>query len=520
MKHAQHLPRSVPSALLALALCAPGPVAAAQVSFREVGAERGLLPFTMAEGLSGGAAAADFDRDGDVDLFAPTAEGLPNQLYVNLGDGTFVEAAASFGLDGLGNDRAGLWFDREGDGDLDLLVAGDCFADAPCAGGSSLRLFEQVGGVFVDVTAGSGLEGDLNIEEDTHVGGLAAGDLDGDGFLDLWVTYWEGLAYLFLNDGTGRFVDATAAAGLYEQKSYWQGVLHDFDRDGRLDLFQAVDFSPNQLWLNRLDTTGDFVDVAASAGVDTAFNEMGVALGDYDNDGDFDLYVTNILSALEHNVLFRNRSVFGPGLPGGAQLAFDEVAKAKGVFIGYCGWGTTFLDADHDGDLDLVATNGGQSVGCIFDRSLYFENQGGPDPVFVERGTQVGYSDFRQGHGLMAADLDRDGDLDLLQVCSDGALLLYENELPAPGGWLVVQPRAQGPNALGIGARVRVRVGDRTLSRVITAGTSLMSQEPAEAHFGFPQAGPVDVLVEWPDGHVTERPGVDSNRVLLVRREP
>ena len=166
----------------------------------EVGASRGIGPYLSPPGLAAGLAAADFDRDGDVDRFVPNGLGAPDQLYVNDGAGHFTEEAAVRGLGLDGNHRAALWFDADGDRDLDLATLGDCFTSVPCTGAPSVRLHQQLpGGVFREVTLGCGLDLDLSTEPDSHGGGMAAGDVDGDGDLDLYVTMWEGLTYLFIS---------------------------------------------------------------------------------------------------------------------------------------------------------------------------------------------------------------------------------------------------------------------------------------------------------------------------------
>ncbi|MEM8711424.1 MAG: VCBS repeat-containing protein, partial [Planctomycetota bacterium] len=311
------------------------PLASGQSLLVEVGAPRGIEPFTRAPGLSAGLAAEDFDGDGDVDLFVPNGLGAVDQLYVNDGSGRFTESAASLGLAHRGNHRAGLWFDADGDGDLDLATVGDCYESVPCTGESSVRLHRQrADGTFEEMTGAAGLTGDLNLRPDTHVGGIAAGDVDGDGDLDLLVVFWEGFAHLFMNDGTGRFTDESGPRGLRLEQNHWQPVMFDFSGDGHLDIFQAVDFTANRFWVNQGDAT--FLDEAPALGMDNAFNEMGVHLGDPDRDGDLDLYVTNIFTPFGRRNLFYAR---GP-----APMQFTEMSAALGIDDSGCGWGTSFAD--------------------------------------------------------------------------------------------------------------------------------------------------------------------------------
>ncbi|MEM6672263.1 MAG: CRTAC1 family protein [Planctomycetota bacterium] len=470
--------------------------------FVEVGALRGLEPYVLGGGMASGLAAQDFDDDGDVDLFVPNGLGATDQLYVNDGSGQFVESAAALGLAIDGNHRGALWFDADGDSDLDLLVAGDCFEDVPCGTGSTLRLHEQLAdGTFREVTLAAGLGRNLSFRSDAHVGGLSAGDIDGDGDLDLLVAMWEGLAHLYVNDGTGRFVDRGRDAGLQVFRDHWQPVMFDFDADGRLDVFQAVDFGANMLWMNQGD--GTFVDAAPSAGVDTAFNEMGVSLADFDRDGDLDLYVTNIFTPTgRHNVLFARR---------GTELRFDEVSGQFGVRDSGCGWGNSFFDADLDGWMDLVASNS-----CAFGSTRFFYSRVGEGGGFEDVTVRVGLDGF-DGTGTVTFDMDGDGDRDIAQVGAAG-IRLFENRL-APGTdrhFLVVRPRLQGGRARAISASVTVFDGVHHTTRAILAGSSTLSQEPAEAHFGLDDVTSVDVSVRWPDGSVTTLVDVAADQVLDV----
>ncbi len=302
--------------LLVWMLLAPAWSADAQFVLEEVGVSRGFQPYVMEIGMGGGAAAADFDDDGDVDLFVPNAGGVADQLYRNLGNGTFAEIAGDVGLASVDRGRVALWLDVDGDRRLDLLVAGDCWPDDDaCVDVPTLRLYRQTAGVaspqrgasgiasprrgangiqFADVTTDAGLDSDLVTGADQHRGGLAAGDVDNDGDLDLLIGLWEGEARLLLNDGDGAagvfsFTEISVASGIGGQESFhWQPMMHDFNGDHRLDVYSAIDFLPNRLWINqgaslRLPPSGgtsrgtvSFVDQASAAGADNSWNDMGI----------------------------------------------------------------------------------------------------------------------------------------------------------------------------------------------------------------------------------------------------
>jgi len=297
---------------------------------------------------------------------------------------------------------------------------------------------------------------------------------------------------------------------------HWQSLIHDFDDDGDQDLFWAIDFTHNRLWINQGRAV--LVDRAPQAGLDLAWNDMGAALGDIDNYGDMDIAVTEIEddNLDRHGVLFRNDSTEGT-------LAFTEIGQEAGVAnIGW-GWGVTFADFDLDGRLDLAVTNGMvNSPPYDKDQSRLFWNRGpGAQPMFQNVSDAVGFNDTFIASGLVAFDMDRDGDLDLVQATRTGGLRLLENRRfsqSATRHWITIQPRMDAPNHLAIGAVVSVSAGGITQTRVVTAGTSILSQEPAEAHFGLGRFGTVDeIRVRWPDGTESVYKGVAGDRVVEVR---
>ncbi|MGK7294243.1 MAG: CRTAC1 family protein [Candidatus Wenzhouxiangella sp. M2_3B_020] len=533
----------LPVFALALALIAgaPGSADADTPSF-EFDA-RTVATYLPSPGMGTGVAAADYDADGDPDIFLPTGGGVPNRLYRNRGDGTFDEIAAAVGLDDTRQARTALWVDYDGDGDLDLFVGRDCHATdfdgisatlqaaAGSCGAPVLSLYEQRPGGFVDVTESVGLFATAgSLPNLYHAGGLSAGDISGDGLPDIYFARWQAVPELYVSDTLtidgGEAPGYSLGSGLTSigdyQAGHWQGLFHDFDRDGLLDLFVNVDFTANQLWLNRADFS--LVDDAGAAGIDSAWNEMGLTAGDYDNDGDIDLYITNIYAwngQGSHNLLFRNDSVTGAPL-------FTERAEVEGIADTAWGWGTTWLDADNDGDLDLAATNGYCEIPIPDeerycdpvherDRSRFFEQT---ETGFVEVGELVGFADTLIGAGLVAADFDGDGRQDLLQAAIDPdsvpwedsnvqprteRLTLYFNRPVGGGGqgrhaWVRPVWEASGAPALGAVVRLVLDNGE-ILTRLVQAGESWMGQAPSAEHFGIPEGASVlRMEIRWPAG--------------------
>lgn len=510
----------------------------------DVSLDRGIGPYRWAEAdlsqqrgtrWGGGVVAADFDDDGDTDIFVPTDRGLADQLYRNLGGGRFEEIAEQAGLASLAANRVALWFDYDGDRDLDLIVGND-ESDAVTLRPlreSAYTLYRQYEGAkFEDVTVEAGLSIPLGMPGPVFEGpanfpssrtGIVAGDVNNDGYLDVFAPTWASKNHFFLNNGDGTFSDISESSGVgLECETVHQGLFLDFDRDGWLDLLVSEDFEPNKLWINQGDLT--FREVAGSAGLATEVNDMGITVGDPDNDGDLDIYITGIYSGRifpdreTHSVLFRNDSDFASG-----QILFKEISEELRVDDTGWGWGTTFTDGDNDGWQDIAATNG-YNVLAFRDRSAFFWNDGGAELSFSRVSDAVNFHDDFWGSALVTFDFDGDGDLDLLQSTWNDQLRLLENrprEGQKHGNYLVVKPRMDGANHRSIGAVVSVKVNGLSLTRLIHAGTSYLSQEPAEAFFGIGLAGFVDsVTVRWPDGSAITLEEVEANQVLEVRSVP
>ena len=372
----------------------------------DVSEDAGIVGYTMQPGKGGSIVAADYDDDGDIDLFVPTAGGTPNQLYRNEG-AVFVEVAEQTGLASLAPSRTALWLDYDGDHRLDLIVASDCyFMPEACDNEFFVHLYKQIEDAkFVDATTEAVITTDFVVDRLQHRGGISAGDINNDGFLGIVFAMWNGQYHLLLNTGEGTFTGIGVSSRMVgEDMNYYQHLLHGFDGDGYLDIVSVNDGDADRLWLNQGNNT--FRDVAEESNTATAWNEMGIALGDFDNDGDFGIYRTNIIGITRWNVLHENESV-------GSTLLFEENARSNGVvFPEQWGWGCTFLDADNDGLLDLVVTNGFSGRDYFDDQSVFYCNTG---TRFRLVSGAVGFNDALWGSSLIALDFDRDGHLDLAQ---------------------------------------------------------------------------------------------------------
>jgi len=333
---------------------------------------------------------------------------------------------------------------------------------------------------------------------------------------------------LYHNNGDGTFADLSEVAGLAKTFSKGLGVVSaDFNADLHADIYVANDGEPNQLWINQQD--GTFRDEALLLGA--AVNElghaeagMGIALGDVDNDGDFDLFVSHL--GTESNTLYRNAGEYG---------FHDDTASAGlgAASIPYTGFGTGFMDYDHDGDLDLVVVNGRVIRGtpllnnepakhwdAYSEPNLLFENNG--------RGGFIKVSDERSGwhridnsRGLVFGDVDNDGDIDLLVTNDGGRARLFSNDLKKSGHWLVIDAIDPKLRRTAIGAIITVVAGGKKQQRLVTRGYSYLSSNDPRVHFGLGSSDNVEeIIVQWPDGSEEIFEGVKADQAITLTRSP
>jgi len=486
--------------------------------------------------MSPGFGLGDLNGDGLVDLFIPNSGAAdpksrqPNGLFINRGGMRFERIPDAGGAD------SGEWgmgcalVDYDGDGDLDIYVT---------ALGPN-RLYRNDGNARFEEVAES-----VGVADARWSAGASFADYDGDGDLDLYVTNYvefdeahipasgvvrydrsEPPAFspyvfpaasdaLLRNDG-GSFVDVTDEVRINDDGGKGMaGLFADLNEDRRPDLLVINDVSFNAFFRN-VDGRS-FADDGALSGLADPRSGMGIALGDYDNDGAFDIFSTHWQD--ESNVLYRNLSA---GDQPGATPLFDDVTIDAGLAapsMGVTGWGASWADFDLDGDLDLLVVNGytspaaGDATQCIGQPTLLFVNSGGK---FVEEAAVLGLSGMAKwaARGAAAADLDDDGDQDIVIATNNGPLRVFENRLNG-GSWLKVRPEG----GVTVGTVVRVRTGGVTQQRMIRSGSSYRCSEPPEAHFGLGSAAQVDLVeIQWPDGSVKRLETVRAGQTLVVSK--
>ncbi|MGH9448971.1 MAG: CRTAC1 family protein [Terriglobia bacterium] len=443
-------------------------------TFTEVTRESGLIN----DGWGMGVAAADYDNDGHPDVFITNFG--KNRLFHNNGNGTFTDATHDAGLDG-GNWSTGCaWGDYDGDGRLDLYVAR--YVDfhrsqIPRPGTNGYCLYRGVP--------------------------VACGPRGLPGLSD----------FLYQNEGGGKFREVSREAGIRgTDDAYGLSVVWcDFDNDGWPDIYVANDSTPNFLFHNNGD--GTFTEIGMPSGCAVSGDgrpqsSMGIAVGDYDNDGWMDLLVTNF--AEDYNTLYRN-----------VRGQFDDVTYQAGLgMVSYSqlSWGTGFIDFDQDGWLDLFVANGhiypqaDQAGNHYLQNNQLFRNlRNGRFALLPE--AESGFTRALSSRGAAWGDLNNDGAVEILVNNIDQSPFYYA---PArrTANWIRVKLLGSRANCDAIGARLRVTAGGLTQTSEVRSGESYISTCDLRLHFGLGQATQVDRLeIQWPRG------SVEVHKRLAVNQE-
>jgi len=476
----------------------------------------------MVAQFAGGAASGDIDNDGDIDVLVTRGDTGPNLLYVNQGGTRFEEQAAAAGLAFTigaatnGRHSGPTFADLDGDGDLDLLMGG--------LEGGPTKLFVNDGtGKFSDATAGSGFD----LAQSDQTISIALGDYDADGDLDVLMAHWGTLRTppyagesetLWRNDSVGgafQFTPVGASSGVSALMAFDQtrGVLGnnydysfapsfvDIDGDRDLDILMVSDFRGSKVMLN--DGDGTFSGVSF---IPDDENGMGAAIGDFDNDGDFDWFV----SSINGNRLFENL--------GGGNFSRNS---ASGVEPGGWGWGSCFADFNADGWLDIYQTNGWEAgkdpsaSNYVNDTTRLWMSAG--DGTFADKAQTSSVMDTDQGRGVVCDDFDNDGDVDILLLTAEptDAAYYWENQLTGANA-IKVRLRGRAPNTYAIGAIIEMTIDNTRQRRLVAINSNFISHNSTDQIFGMGPNTEAGLRIIWPDGSETIRANVAAGSVVEI----
>jgi hypothetical protein len=505
--------------------------------------------YFILEIMGPGVGVFDYDGDGDLDILQLRLpfpgrwyDPAPNRLFAQQHDGTFRDVSQAAGLADPGYAQAVAIGDVDNDGDRDVYFAN---------WGADSFYLNDGNGTFSNATSAAGFD------DDRWSSSATLCDYDRDGDLDLYVAHYVDTDYiggcrtnagvpdycgpatydgepdrLYRNEGNGTFSDVTTTAGIVTanngERAKGLGVVCvDLTGDGWPDFYVANDGEPNQFWVNRQD--GTFGDQSLMRGVAVnrhgrAEASMGIAVADVNRDDELDLLLTHI--TLENNTLYMGQE----------QLPFSDVSVESRMSehdLRYTGFGCGFFDIEHDGDLDLAVANGEVRELTSDERAYdsFWERYAQPNLLFLNDGAGnftpspaaagAFAAHIELSRGLAFADLDHDGDLDLVQSNGDNSLRVFRNDAPAPGAhWLIVHALTGPRDAIGALVTVVAENGQRWMAPILS-GYSYQTSNPARAHFGLGSSTDLDYIeVRWPDGSRErfEAPAADSE-VFLRQHE-
>ena len=467
------------------------PTVNAQISFEDVANEIGTAYSYGTSTWGGGVSFADFDNDGWDDLTFASEEGTEIYFLKN-NDGIFN----SISLNGISNTfktKQVIWVDYDNDGDMDLF--------ATSLNGIN-KFYKNNGDMnFIDISETIGL-----FQNNHSTFGASFADIDNDGDLDVFISNRdsENHNYLYRND-SGVYTDVTYSSGISLDSQFsFCSIIFDFNRDGFQDIYIANDKPQNINRLYKNLGNGTFVDVSINSGTDLDINAMTTTLGDYNNDGWFDIYVTN---SPEGNVLLLNNG----------DETFTDMALETGTTFDSVGWGAVFLDAENDGLLDLYVSGSlDGSVNSYLSSAFYHQQNDGTFIIPQDIGFDA---DNRESYSNAIGDINNDGKADIVVGNNVYSNFLWENQSINDNNWLKVKLEGVVSNRNGIGNTIEINIDGQSQYRYTLAGEGYLSQNSFYEFFGMGNATEVDyVKVTWTATGETEIiNNIAANQAIIIK---
>ena len=463
----------------------------AQLSFQDSATAKGVGAAYGVSTYGGGVSFSDFDGDGWDDLTYSTTDGQEVYFFKN-NNGVFSQV--DLGINDTYRTKQVIWVDYDNDGDKDFVATSI----------TGLNKFYRNEGslTFTDITNSIGF-----FTNNLYTYGISFGDIDNDGDLDAFISNRDEVtfnqySYLYRNDN-GVYVDISSTAGIYlgNQLSFCSAFF-DYDNDGDQDIYVANDKVANKNRLYQNDGLGNFTDVSDSSGAGIAIDAMSTTIADYNYDGWFDIYVSNTTAG---NYQLKNN---GDG-------TFTNVAPIVGTTFNSIGWGSVFLDADCDADLDLYIS--GSMIGNVpnYLSAAFYENNG-TNNYFIPSG--IGFAnDLRKSYSNAMGDFNNDGLPDIVVMNDTDNYFLWENTTTNTNNWLKVKLEGVISNKDGIGSKIEIAIGGNKQYRYTLCGEGYLGQNSGTEMFGLGSANTIDYIkVNWLSGTEDVFYNISANQTLNI----
>ncbi len=469
----------------------------AQLAFDDVASQIGVDYSYGDSEYGGGVSFADFDNDGWDDITYASENGVDLYFFKNT-NGVYNLVTFN-GISNTSKAKQVIWVDYDNDGDKDFFVTAIEGKNAFYSNDGEMN--------FTDISSTIGI-----FQTDLFTYGASFGDIDNDGDLDLFISNRspEDHNYLYRND-SGIYVDITSTSGIsLEGQLSFCSIFFDYDKDGLQDIYVSNDKEEN---INRLyKNLGDgvFQDVSDSSNAGVDVSAMSTTLGDFNNDGWFDIYITNTpfsqVSSIQGNVLLKNN---GDG-------TFTNVATETGTSFDSVGWGAVFLDADNDGLLDIYVSSSENGNGSLISSAFYHQQT---DETFIIP-QDIGFNiDLRESYSNAIGDINNDGKPEIVVGNDTENNFLWQNNTSNENNWLKVKLEGVVSNKDGIGNTIEINIDGESQYRYTLAGEGYLSQNSFYEFFGTGLSNIVDYLkVTWTATGVTETfNNIEANQSVTIK---